>query len=100
MTVTIKTDHKARPLLWLGDLTAKERAEFDYVPDDDCSDRFVRYKGWVYDVYDAQHIHYETWGVNAEPFKGWDAIVSDSFFSGVVFKFDSNGDVICGTYMA
>ena len=27
MTVTIKTDHKARPLLWLGDLTVKERAE-------------------------------------------------------------------------
>jgi hypothetical protein len=49
----------------------------------------VRYRGWLYDLGDMMRA----------PIEGWDAIVNESFFSGVLFRYAPDTDyVICGRY--
>jgi hypothetical protein len=105
--LTIITNRKPRQLLPLTDLPEKAQADFDYLTDDDRhSYRFVQYKGVWYDVFDTQCIgRWDTprldgnMRVNADhPFAKWDSLHGNSFFSGVLFKFVGDGEVICGRY--
>jgi hypothetical protein len=93
----ITTNNRPRPLACFADLPAKVQADFDYVENYDLSYRFVQYKGWWYDVYDSQSITRE---LGFDQFKGWHGIVSDSFFSGVLFKLCDDGEVVVGRYYA
>jgi hypothetical protein len=92
--MNIITNNHLRPLACLAELPVKVRADFDYVGDD-FDRRFVQYKGVWYDVYDS-----EACGVGFDQFKGWDGIVSETFFSGVLFRFADEDQVIVGSYFA
>ena len=94
-----KTNHHPRLVLDWYELTDKEKKEFDYInPEEQCTTRFVRYKGWVYDIYEAQMVE-PTTALHDKAWLKWDAFVSESFFSGVVFKYHWDGEtVVCATY--
>jgi hypothetical protein len=88
----IITNNQPRPLLALIDLPAKVQKDFDYVKEGaEFHPSFVQYKGEWYDVYDTD-------GRVPDAFKGWHGIASDSYFSGVLFKFINDCDVIVGRY--
>jgi len=93
--MNIITNNRPRPLACLLDLPEKVRAEFDYVENYDLSYRFAQYLGCWYDVYDSQAC-----GVGFDQFKGWDGIVSETFFSGVLFRFVGDDEVIVGRYFS
>lgn len=93
--MNIITNNHPRPLACILDLPEKVRAEFDYVENYDLSYRFVQYLGHWYDVYDSQAC-----GVGFDQFKGWDGIVSETFFSGVLFRFADEDQVIVGRYFS
>jgi hypothetical protein len=95
--MNIITNNRPRPLACLLDLPAKVRAEFDYVENYDLSYRFVQYLGHWYDVYDSQSITRE---LGFDQFKGWDGVVSDSFFSGILFRLVGDDEVIVGRYFS
>jgi hypothetical protein len=94
----ITTNHVARDVLHWWDLTEKEKAEFDYIAEENQdSAEFVRYRGWTYDLHDMER----GWGGCAMPaeFAGWDNYRSDSFFSGILIRWVDQGErVICATY--
>ncbi len=94
----IITNNKPRPLAYLSELPAKIRTDFDYVGDD-FNARFVQYKGHWYDVYDSQACGVG-FDLGFDQFKGWDGIVSETFFSGVLFRFADEDQVIVGSYFA
>ena len=108
--LTIITNNKPRELVSFLDLPVQDRKDFDYIEEDDeYSIRFVQYKGAWYDVHDAQFIAVRRtnrpmgWEVRVEsedPLARWDAIVSETFFSGVLFKFVDDEQVIVGRYMS
>jgi hypothetical protein len=82
-------------MVCLAELPDNVRADFDYV-EDEFDTRLVQYKGTWYDVYDSQAC-----GVGFDQFKGWDGIVSETFFSGVLFRFVvADDEVIVGRYFA
>lgn len=90
--MNIITNNRARPLQSFLDLPAKAQADFDYIDDADRFDlRFVQYKGCWYDVCDTD-------GRVPSAFKEWDGIQSETFFSGVLFKWANDYDVIVGRY--
>lgn len=99
--LTIITNHVPRLILEAYELSAKERAEFDYL-DWDAIERgeesasFIRYKGTLYDLGDLERADLPPY----HPLAQWDAFVSDTFFSGVVFRYvkDDYDHVICGRY--
>ena len=94
----IITNNKPRPMLALADLPIKAQADFDYVLlSDSYSPRFVQYKNEWYDVYDSQNIGRE---LGFDQFKGWHGIVSDSFFSGVLFRLCDDEQVVVGRYFS
>jgi hypothetical protein len=106
--VRIITNNKRRDLISLNDLPAKVQQEFDYVREDgDYSPRFVKYKGAWYDAYDTQGIDVSDtrtkplgWAMmvkSDDPFAKWHAVISETFFSGVLFRFDGD-QVIVGRY--
>ena len=91
----IITNNRPRPLVALCELPAKVQAEFDYIVGDDAyTPRLVQYKGAYYDVYDCQRVDRE---LGFDQFKGWHGIVSDSFFSGVLFRI-ADDSVVVGRY--
>ncbi|MGK2884363.1 MAG: hypothetical protein ACSLE8_06240 [Rhodococcus sp. (in: high G+C Gram-positive bacteria)] len=78
-------------------LPEKVRKDFDYVEgEDQNSDRFVCYRDAWYDTGDVQAIRVETdppqpmgWAMTVaadHPFAKWDAIVSETYFSGILFR--------------
>ena len=94
----IITNNRPRRLECAADLPAKVQADFDYIAwEEGYAPRFVQYKGEWYDVYDSQNITRE---LGFSQFKGWHGIVSDSFFSGVLFKLCDDDTVIVGRYFA
>jgi hypothetical protein len=103
----IITNNHPRPLACLAELPGKVRTDFDYVGDE-FDARFVQYKGVWYDVYDTQAIRTVPgapmgWAmVVAEdsPLASWDSVVSETFFSGVLFRFADEDQVIVGSYFA
>lgn len=84
--VTIITNNVPRDCIDAMDLTDEERAEFNYV-DWNAIDRgdevrdFVRYKGRLIDLNDTEG------RPQAAALKGWDAFISDSFFSGILIRY-------------
>lgn len=107
--LTIITNNAPRPILHDWDLTAEERAEFDYidwpaVERGEASAEFARYKGELYDLNDCEG----TFPGDRRWFYR-----SDSFFSGVLFRYAPHEDpyraergdidpehIICGRYYA
>lgn len=105
--VKVTTNNVPRNLVPIWELPEKVRKDFDYVENYDASYRFVQYKGAWYDVYDTQSIAVRKtnrpvgWDFvvdEGSPFCGWDGIVSDTFFSGVLFKLVDDERVIVGRY--
>lgn len=91
----IITNNIPRPLLAFWELPVKAQKDFDYVPPDDGSCRFVKYKGGWVDCFDMQSISRE---LGFSQFKGWDGIASDSYFSGVLVRLVDDDQVIVGRY--
>jgi len=107
--IKIVTDNKPRELKCFMDLSERERADFDYIKDADFySQRFVRYKGHWYDVNDTQLITTEPYRMGWDMpvakdhiLAKWDAILWDTFFSAMVYKFSEDWEsVIVGVYYA
>lgn len=91
----IKTNNQPRLLLPLTEVPFEYQADFDYIGSDIHSYRMVQYKGVWYDTDDTV----ANVGLPANSaLKKWDSHISDSFFSGVVFKFVGDEEVIVGTY--
>ena len=102
--VTIITNNHKREVLDAWQLTLSDRAEFDYldwpaIERGEDSATFLRYRGRLYDLNDTEPGPGSS-GMPAQ-LGGWDAYVSDSFFSGVVFRYvhdDDDYTVIAGRY--
>lgn len=97
----IITNRIPRPLVCLADLPEKARKEFPYLTEDHAYEcRLVQYKGVWYDVWDSMTC---TGAVATDDtrhaFSGWDGYISDSYFSGVLFKFADEDCVVCATYI-
>lgn len=91
------TNNQPRRLHLLAALPPRVQREFEYISIDDDLPRMVLYKGVWYDVVDSQ----TPYTLPAEnPLHQWDGFISDSFFSGVVFKFADGSNVICGRWLA
>jgi hypothetical protein len=97
----------ARQLLPLCDLPKEAQSDFDYIEQDSYyENRLVNYKGAWYDVYDTQVVTANNgapmgWAFHVkpgEPLAKWDSVISESCFSGVVFKLAPDDYVICGRY--
>jgi hypothetical protein len=93
--MNIITNNVPRDIIYGFELTEKERKEFDYldwrkIESGEESRDFFRYKGNVYDLSDCER----------SVFNDWSGLYSESFFSGVVFKFagDNMDKVIVGRY--
>lgn len=91
--LTIQTDNKYRNTLYGYELTAKERAEFDYLTDDEVSEHsFFRYKGKCYDL--GEFMRCELNGACPEEWSKWDGYYSDSYFSGILVKYSRDYEQI------
>ena len=89
----IRTNGHYREVLDWSQLTAKEQEEYAYLEEDGGS--FFRYKNWTYFLGDFMRIG------NDAPFKGWDGYHSDSFFSGVLVRYEDGGhSVKVATYFS
>lgn len=97
----IITNNAPCPLLPLTNLPEKARKDFDYLTEDEAYDcRLVCYRGVWYDVWDSMTCPgAEAPEATRKAFSGWDGYVSDSFFSGVLFRFADEDCVVCATYM-
>lgn len=106
--LTIRTNNHKRPILYVWDLTPEELKEFDYLisPPEGASESevrdcwmdsgatFFRYRGEVYDLGEFMH-------TTCPEFKGWAGYQSDSYFSGLLVKFDEDYEyVTVGTYFS
>lgn len=98
----ITTNHHERPIVEAYELTADERAEFDYVDwsavdRGEASASFVRYRGELVDLSE-----FEVWDNPASPTRmGWHGVRPDSYFSGLVVRYSDDYEyVIVGRYMA
>lgn len=94
----IITNNVPRRLHLLAALPTSVQQEFFYISiDDDDTPRMVLYKNVWYDVLDSQTPH----GLPADsPLHQWDGFISDSFFSGIVFKFADDDNIVCGRFVA
>lgn len=93
----IITNNVPRRLHLYAALPPSVQQEFFYISIEDDLPRMVLYKGVWYDVADSQTPY--TLPVE-NPLHQWDGFISDSFFSGVVFKYADDGNVICGRFVA
>jgi len=86
--LTITTNNVPRDVIHACELTAEERAQFDYLDWDAIEDgrnsaSFFRYRGELHDLGEFQR-----WDNPASPTRGnWDGFRSDSFFSGLVVRY-------------
>lgn len=109
MSMEIITNWQPRNLVALHELPAKHQKFFDYVREDgDYTPRFVQYKGEWHDAYDTQRIepdngrqHPMGWAIRVHPGSPlclFDSVESDSFFSGLLFRFVGEDQVVVGRY--
>ena len=109
--ITVITNNVPRPMYSYYELPDEVQAEFDYVRgDSDISaqqvPRFVQYKNEWLDVADVQHIRTGDgmlvgWSMQVppdSPLAKWDGIVSDSYFSGTLFRLVDEEYVVVGRY--
>jgi hypothetical protein len=103
-TVKVITNNVPRPIIEWADLTDTERADFDYIDAaaivaGESIAEFFRYKGTLYHLNDCETTHVP---LPAGHFLlEWTGYYSDSFYSGVVFRYVDNDcmDVIVGRYI-
>lgn len=101
MAMQIISNNKPRSIVYGYELSEKEYADFDYIgeygSDDMQMAQFIRYKGELYYLNDFVVI--QKAGNNSSSFchtdfdgslKGWDGILTDSYFSGIVIKWADN----------
>ena len=101
--VDIVSNYHWRDLLCGHDLPELARSEFDYclkpIDDDDdnqdgidgwYSPRFFHYRGWWYDVNEFQSLHnrFHCQVARDDPMHAWQGYQSDSFFSGILVRYD------------
>jgi hypothetical protein len=109
--MNIITNRRSYDLHALHELPAKVQQDFDYVREaGDYSPRFVKYRGTWYDIQDSQIIRVSgkhdlpmgwAWYVEPDhPLAEWHGIVSETFFSGVLFKLLPDNRVVCGRYFS
>jgi hypothetical protein len=100
-------NNKPRQMISFYDVPIKSQSDFDYLDDSaKCDYRIVKYKGHYYDVYDTQRIevtHGAPMGwamvVTPEsPLAKFDSIISESYFSGILFKLSCDDSVIVARY--
>lgn len=90
----IITNNNPRDIIRGYELTAKERAEFDYLaPDDLDMAGFIRYRGEVHPLADfvrivprARAVGFEHGADDDSPLLSWFGIMTDSYFSGLVIR--------------
>lgn len=93
MSLTIITNNYPRKLVSGYELTAKERADFDYIaPEDFDSHDFVRYRGRLYDISEFMAASGQ-WG-------RWDGYTNDSAFSGILIRMVDTDSAILGRYFS
>jgi hypothetical protein len=101
--MTIKTNNVPRDVLEAFELSAGERAQFDYLNwpaleagEDSAS--FVRFKGELYDLGEFS----TTSGMpEFSPLRAWDGYLSDSYFSGILVRYCEHFErVIVATFYA
>jgi hypothetical protein len=100
---TVHTNHIPRNVIDAHELSADERARFDYLNWDaidagEDSASFFRYRGDVHDLGEFTVDYGITRGAGLpDHMRGWDAFRSDSFFDGLVIRFVDDGErVIVG----
>ena len=106
----VRTNWVPRDLLMVADLPEEAQADFDYLEEDyRYTYQIVKFKGSYYDVFDTQMIRVEKEGVRCgwemgvepdHPFAKWDSVMSDSYFSGLLFKFTTDDRVVVGRYFS
>jgi len=90
---TIITNNQPRGLLYWEELTKEEQNEFGGVILNDEGVDFVKYKGTAYRLADFVVVP------DLSAVHGWDGVISDTFFSGILVKFTEDGEgVIMGRY--
>lgn len=91
MSVEVICNNVPRDILEGYELSASERADFDYL-DWDAIERgeesasFFRYRGEVYDLGDIPAVDSRP-DVAPDWQAGWDGIATDSFFSGILVRY-------------
>ena len=107
----ITTNWQPRGLEMWHALPKEVQKDFDYLDEGQkFQDRFVEYKGEWYDALDAQSITTNVqemfrmgWSMRVNPdhpFAKWDSIITESYFSGVLFKWTTDDRIIVGRYYA
>ncbi len=111
--LTVTSDFTPIALVTFNELPEEARSDFDYVdPEGHDYKRFALFKGCWYDTSDVQSIRVREgqdmpmgWAMYVgpdHPFAKWDAIVSESFFSGALIRYimdDGSCDaVVMGRY--
>lgn len=98
----VKTNNVPRDVVDAWELTADERAQFDYldwpaIEAGSDSASFIRFRGELHDLGEFQ-----VWDNPASPTRErWDGYRSDSFFSGLVVRYcEDHERVIVGTFYA
>ena len=89
--------HQPRPILTWDDLTPAEQKEHDYLTTDEYQQgaQFARYKGFCYYLNDFSMVQL------GSPFVGWYGYWSESYSSGVCFKYtncNDDPDVVMGRF--
>ena len=98
--MNIITNNIPRPLTCVLNLPAKAQKEFDYIEGvDRYVDRIVMYKGAWYDVYDTMYCPDPVPADKPNPFAGWGSYISDSYFSGILFRWVGD-EIVVGRYFA
>lgn len=89
MGVKITSDKKWKYLKSGDELPKKWRKEFDYLTNEQYGDtRFAQYRGHYYDVQEFARFEGADSG-----FRGWDGYSSDTYFSGIVIKLSTYGEL-------
>jgi hypothetical protein len=98
--MNIITNNIPRPLYCWYDIPAWAQGDFSYIDGDDrCTERFVMYKNDWYDVYDTMRTPSPVPADTPDPFIGWHSYISETFFSGLVFRWIGD-EVVVGRYSA
>jgi hypothetical protein len=98
MSVTIKTNHQWRELVYRYDVPDEIlKSQFDYQDPENILDGFFKYRGYWYHIDSFMTVQRDA----PSEFKDWSAYASDSYFSGVVIKFSKDCERIkVGTYFS
>jgi len=95
----IITNNVPRKLLCYHDIPAVKQSDFNYLETgEQFSPRFVKYKCEYHDTHEFMRVEGLRYPAH-NPLKGWDGVQSDTYFSGVLFKWSDNYEyVIVGRY--